>query len=927
MVESNTTSRAPGSGHATTAEPVGSEGPPGLGHVRCGERLDRYIVGRRLGMGGGGVVYAAYDDALDRPVALKVLWSGAWDSESLAREARVAAELRHPNIVTVFDAGRAQGRSFVVMELVDGGSMRRWLTDTKPSPAQIVAALMQAARGLAHAHRVGFVHRDFKIDNVLVARDGRVLVTDFGLVSRVGQRSRGATSGTPPYMAPEQHLGQTVGPAADQFALCVALFRALQGVYPYIGRSPEALLAAKRAEAMSPMVAAGLPRRIDRAIVRGLRARPTDRFVSMHSLIAAIEGRRRRMWIPGATLALGLGAVAVAAPWSWSSPCQDDAAPWSPDDADRVERALHATGASFAGPTSERVDQMLSAYANEWTDRRHQTCEGTPWGRAFERPALEAIDGCLRRSRLRLDALTTVLGQADKPVAEYAVRAAESLPHPAECWRHPRHAGPMDEPTQLELESLLAAAQAHGVAGMFRASAELAERAVAMARDAHAPEVVARAHLLWGRAEVEQAHHERGRQRLEASYYGASEIGDDDTARDAAVDLLWVTVHERPDPDAAARWDRTAQALLERAPPLGEAWARLIHARAEHAFEAGQPDAWVRLHLQALAIRRRRGEPSLALADSLEGAGRAWLHTGYHQRSLPLFAEALEIRRALLGRHHPWLAIAHSNYGIALALCDQQNPAREQMEAGLKILEISLGPDHPRVGRVLSNLGRFSLARGEGAAGRGYLERATRILDAAHGSRHRETIAARSGLSEALRIDGRLEQALAVARRVVVDAEHGAWAPLEMAPLYNGLGVILAEVGEHEAALEALHVALPLVNGGPDPEQQRGRIQYWIARIHRQQGRSAEATRIVDAAWKDVRPGVTKSRLALLRAKLEADRGHPVEALALARIAHDELPSWARADRRRVGEIESWIDRLEQSVASIDPSSGSPSVD
>ena len=188
-----------------------------------------FVVVRVLGSGGMGVVYLARHEALDRQVALKLCLRRASEryTQLLLREARAMAALVHPHVVAVHHVGTAAEQVYIAMEYVPGGTLRSWLA-TRRGWSEILAMFVQAGRGLAAAHAKGFVHRDFKPDNVLVGEDGRARVTDFGLVinpqqdattiSGPGAGEGGATrgAGTPRYMAPEQRVGGALGPAADQ---------------------------------------------------------------------------------------------------------------------------------------------------------------------------------------------------------------------------------------------------------------------------------------------------------------------------------------------------------------------------------------------------------------------------------------------------------------------------------------------------------------------------------------------------------------------------------------------------------------------------------------------------------------------------------------------------------------------------------------
>jgi serine/threonine protein kinase len=148
-----------------------------------GANVGRYVVLDRAGAGGMGVVYAAFDPELDRKVALKLLRTAGADSTRLRllREAQVLARLSHPNVVAVHDLGAWEGQVFVAMEFIDGWTISTWKRDRHPGHDDVLKVLIAAGRGLAAAHHAGIVHRDFKPDNLLVGKNGRICVTDFGL--------------------------------------------------------------------------------------------------------------------------------------------------------------------------------------------------------------------------------------------------------------------------------------------------------------------------------------------------------------------------------------------------------------------------------------------------------------------------------------------------------------------------------------------------------------------------------------------------------------------------------------------------------------------------------------------------------------------------------------------------------------------------
>ncbi|MCY1004043.1 protein kinase [Nannocystis pusilla] len=234
-------------------------------------RIRHFTVLRQIGQGGMGVVLSAFDDELDRKVAIKLMRPSHGDSlgrARLQREAQAMAKLAHPNIARVYEVGEFEGRVYIVMEYVQGETLRAWLRRGPHPWRDVSAILQQAGRGLAVAHAAGLVHRDFKPDNVMVAEDGFVRVLDFGLARAVeaGEANFGADPrlfapvthstgslseplteagtlvGTPPYMSPEQFALQPIGVESDQFSFCVVLYEGLHGARPFKARTADELL-------------------------------------------------------------------------------------------------------------------------------------------------------------------------------------------------------------------------------------------------------------------------------------------------------------------------------------------------------------------------------------------------------------------------------------------------------------------------------------------------------------------------------------------------------------------------------------------------------------------------------------------------------------------------------------------------------------
>jgi serine/threonine protein kinase len=297
--------------------------------LREGHRIGRYVVEAMLGEGGMGRVYRAWDEVLRRRVAIKVLRAGEGTDESSApsvgrerplsnarilREARMAAALEHPNVVAVYDFGEEEGAPFIVMEHLQGRSLRDLVDEGEVPVADRLRWLIDVARALSAAHRVGLVHRDIKPENVMVREDGVVKVLDFGIAKRdltpggeaVAQPARrsnppvrrgtwdgtmedGRVAGTPAYMAPEQIRGEHVDARTDQFSWGVLAYELVARKLPFDDLDPKLLQAILDKEpAPLDADALGVPPAFVDAIHRALSKSPADRFATMDALLVAV---------------------------------------------------------------------------------------------------------------------------------------------------------------------------------------------------------------------------------------------------------------------------------------------------------------------------------------------------------------------------------------------------------------------------------------------------------------------------------------------------------------------------------------------------------------------------------------------------------------------------------------------------------------
>lgn len=279
-----------------------------------GKRLaHRYDILRRIGEGGMAIVYKAHDTLLDRPVAVKVLRPElARDEEFVRRfrrEARAAASLSHPNIVAIYDVGRHQGCDYIVMEYVEGRTLKDKIRREAPLPVAVAVSLArQILQALDHAHRHGIIHRDIKPQNILLTRSGQVKLTDLGIARATGSwtlvESR-AVLGTAHYISPEQACGRHTGVQSDLYSLGIVLYEMLTGRLPFDGESPVAV-AMKHVQEPPPSPRRynpAVPAALEAIVLKAIEKDPARRYASAGEFLEDLA--RYRVLSPAAVAAGG----------------------------------------------------------------------------------------------------------------------------------------------------------------------------------------------------------------------------------------------------------------------------------------------------------------------------------------------------------------------------------------------------------------------------------------------------------------------------------------------------------------------------------------------------------------------------------------------------------------------------------------------
>jgi tetratricopeptide (TPR) repeat protein/tRNA A-37 threonylcarbamoyl transferase component Bud32 len=729
-----------------------------------GTTVGRYIVLDPIGQGGMGVVYKAYDPDLARNVALKLVRADPRNPDHrqrlrarLWREAQALARLAHPNVIAVHDVGTHEDSVFVAMELVDGTTLTRVLAAEAPPLPRIVELFIAAARGLAAAHDVSIIHRDFKPDNVIVGRDGRVRVLDFGLARAVrgelddagdlaagsagppGSADRHATEsqlvvGTPAYMAPEQRDGSDLDERADQFSFCVAVYEAV------FGRRPDPLLVAVPGRTPAGV---RVPGRLRAALLRGLAHDPAARHRSMHALIGDLAAHPGRRWIAAGALAVGALAIAALAigatrPADPATPCDGLAARlagvWDAPRRSAVGDALRRQGDPTAAATAVR---LLDGYTASWLAMHTASCRATHVLGEQSAELLDLRTQCLDRRLAEVRYLTDLLADADRDTAVRAVAGVHALAPLDDCantvaLRDP--IAPRDPALSRTLRDRLARMRAQTHIGKYADVIRDAPPLAAAAAGAGDRWLEASATYLAGRAarQLGQIPH------AEDELYRAIAIAEAGRASDVVVEawmtLAWIAAEDR---------DRYADALRL----AGVAGGVLQRLGGDPRLEATLEDHVGILHFDRneLADARRHLERGLALREKLLGpasddVARSLQHLGFLEdaagnltRSLELHHRARTIAEAELGPRHIDVLAMLSAEGAGLYKLKRYTEAVDLLGRGLSIAEQAVGPSSDHAASFLTNLGLAQQELKHHAEARAAFERSYAI-HAQHGS-------------------------------------------------------------------------------------------------------------------------------------------------------------------------------------------------
>ncbi len=756
-----------------------------------GTALGRYVLLERLGAGGMGEVFAAYDPQLDRKVALKLLRGASPSADArarLTREAQAMARLQHPNVVAVHDVGTFGDRVFIAMEFIDGETLTDWLRGDR-SWKDVVRLFLQAGSGLGAAHRAGLIHRDFKPDNVLIGTDGRPRVLDFGLArqavtpaaSAVGPTAappltaavgalpaaerphsleiagdswaapvakatdtpgsspvlaaqltlEGAVMGTPGYMAPEQLAGLPTDARSDQFSFCVALYEALYGRRPFNGPTLQHVAdAINNGPLPPPPPNSPVPPYVFGVVKRGLAPNPADRFADMQALLATLRPRRQRSWRTVATMAaLALVSVAGVGYALWSAQRLRVCGGAELRLADVWDTATkEKLRAAF-----EHSGSPLAADAWKTTMRTLDT-----WSLEWVNASREACEA----SRLRkID--SPALYEMKTACLDGRLQRLRALTHLFE-----------DADRDIVAHASAAAASLDPVADCFNLQA-LSEK-TQFDETARAAGTVLTARTTEARALFDAGKYARGVDVLRTAVTG------DTPPRVQAEALLWLgrllLKNGQPSEAREANVQAAAQALRANDPKLEAIAFSRLHAN--EGFDDTEPsdaETWSHLAHAAASVAAQDWEVAyeLSLNDALVALRRRKLNEALRQ-----FERALALVEEHRGVSHPDVASMHDNLGVTFSAAGDFAAAIEQFDRSYA-LHVSLeGADHPNTAMAeanlafaLRNVGRFREAIGHD-------EHSLSVRRATLGENHPETLKSFENLAKDYLLADRRDEAL-----------------------------------------------------------------------------------------------------------------------------------------------------------------------
>jgi tetratricopeptide (TPR) repeat protein/predicted Ser/Thr protein kinase len=858
-------------------DPTPTERPVARENLRWPARLGHYVMLQELGRGGMGVVCAAYDQVLDRKVAIKLL-HGRGDAQAqarLVREAQALARLSHPNVVQIYEIGELEQLAFIVMEFVDGVTLKEWLSLEARTFEAILAVFDAAGRGLAAAHAQGLVHRDFKPDNVMIRHDGRVLVMDFGLARGEGGEAiaespvselaeppelgstlsssrnqlsvdltrTGALLGTPAYMAPEQFRGLETDAKTDQFSFCVAAWEALTGARPFAGTDVAQLSFSVTTGSISAPPP-GLPSWIRKHLERGMATDPSQRWPSLDALLAALRDdptRRRRavvvllgFIVVSLAVVVGLGIARERERAATQASCEAEgqaiAEDWTADDRAAIERAFLVSGVSSVGETWTRVESSMDAYAQAWTALRTSACVETRVTHERDEADYAALAECLDEHRTTFATLVDTWHAPTRRQVGNAAVSASYLPTLASC-SDPRLLAarvrlPDDPATREQVTALrrrLDQVNALSLALDYETGEREVEAVLVEAEALGWPPLVAETRLQLAHILRNLGHFDAAEAAMKQAFAEAGEAGHDLVALEAASNLTFVVGHRLGRSDSGLVWSEFTRMLIGRLGLEGTIYEGDYHDSVGILRDdLGEYQAAVESYGRALELREASlGSDNLEVASSLDHLGVTFITLNDTEKARAYIERALAIRLQLLGPEHARVAGTLDNLAVVFHAEGKFEEARATLERSLAIWRAVLGPDHIDVASTLANLAAIQLELGDCAAALENFKSVLAIQEAVLGPDHVDVAGTLANMAQAQRWLGDLDGMLLNYGRAMEMWERHL-GPNHPRLVFNGYqyGTGLALAGRHQDARvqfeRALAIGLTAESTTPD---------------------------------------------------------------------------------------------------------------
>ncbi len=909
-------------------------------------QIGRFTVLAMIGRGAMGVVYACYDDLLDRKVAVKLLNSEITrehPTASLQREAQALAKLNHPNVVAVHDVGALGERVYLAMEFVDGQTLGAWLKAAPRGWREVLRVILAAGEGLAAAHEKGLIHRDIKPDNIMVGADGRVRVMDFGLAhaddrpdpgSRERQLARGPGAladelmGTPAYMASEQFLGGSIDARADQFSLCATAWEALYGQPPFAGDSLLPLASNVTTGTLTaPPAGSKVPAWLRRVLERGLRPRPEDRYADTRALLQALRADPTpRRWRAGiatgalvATLA-GYGGYAAVQQQAVAACAAEGAtieADWNVDTRAAIERAFLATGKAYAPTTFARTVPWFDRWAQSWQGAATLACHAHTIDHSWDDDLRLRAEDCLAEARGNFGALVRELGDADDAALARATSAAAGLASVAACTRPDAlRQRPMILPGQqgevLAVRARLAQAASLEAASRYKEGLEAARDALAAARATGWAPVIAQAELRFSSLVDRSGDYAEAEASLLRALAAAGAAQSPGLALSAASELVYLVGYRLSRHAEGKVWAESVQlqlALLPGEHPLER--ADLDNNRAAVEYITGNYDESARLYAAALELREGAlGQDHPRIADSLNNLGGALYAKGDYDEAARLYTRALALAETALGQGHPQVAMTLGNLALVHQSTGAYTEAIRLLTRANAIRAAALGEDHPQMASGFSNLALVHEAMGDNEQAAALFLRALALHEKALGKDHPQVADALHNLATVRFATGDLDDAVGLLNRALTIYEKVEKDHPSAASSLAALAEIHHVRGQDSEALRLYTRALTMLETSLGPDHPNvAHVLTGTGQTYTSMGRSAEAIPLLERAVK-IRSDASvqaeelaDSRFALARALATTDARRARELAGQAEQAFAAAVGTAREK----AEVSAWL--------------------